>query len=125
MRAEKKPSKREQALHDATHGQFGEEPRSEPIPYEKEEEESNDINDNVKERIRTAHRNQEALEILAPYIFLSCFIGSKFSMYLSFFISSAFANWRAHIGKICNLPFYVYVNKQMWIVLISAVTFFL
>ena len=33
----KKPLKRDQALHDATHGQFGEEPRPEPLPDEKEE----------------------------------------------------------------------------------------
>ena len=60
MSSEKKPSKREQALHDATHGQFGEEPRPEPIPYEKKEEESNDINDNVKERLRAAHRKSRS-----------------------------------------------------------------
>jgi hypothetical protein len=58
MSSEKKPSKREQALHEATHGQFGEEPRPEPIPYEKEE--SNSINDNVKERIRAAHRKSRS-----------------------------------------------------------------
>jgi hypothetical protein len=35
-------------------------PRPEPIPYEKKEEESNDINDNVKERIRAAHRKSRS-----------------------------------------------------------------
>ena len=62
MSSEKKPCKREEALHDATHGQFGEEPRPEllpePIPYEKKE--SNGINDNVKERIRAAHRKSRS-----------------------------------------------------------------
>jgi hypothetical protein len=40
----------------------------------------------IKERIRVAHRNQEAFNILPLYIFLSCFIGSNFSMYLFYII---------------------------------------
>jgi len=60
MSSEKNSSKREQALHDATHGQFGEEPRPEPTAYKKKEE-FNDINDNVKERIRAAHRKSRSL----------------------------------------------------------------
>jgi hypothetical protein len=33
----KNPSKRGKALHDATHGQFGEEPRAKPMPEKPEE----------------------------------------------------------------------------------------
>jgi hypothetical protein len=46
MSSEKKPSKREQALHDATHGQFGEEPRPEPMPGKKELDENRNATNN-------------------------------------------------------------------------------
>lgn len=53
MEAEKKkPLKRDQALHDATHGQFGEEPRPEPKPDVDERLDDN----HRKERIRAARR---------------------------------------------------------------------
>jgi hypothetical protein len=56
----KKPSKkRDQALHDATHGQFGEEPRPEPLPDEKEVFGSS--NDNVKDRIRAARKRSRSI----------------------------------------------------------------
>jgi hypothetical protein len=57
----KKPSskKRDQALHDATHGQFGEEPRLEPLPDEKEVFDSS--NDNVKDRIRAARKKSRSI----------------------------------------------------------------
>jgi hypothetical protein len=56
----KKPLKRDQALHDATHGQFGEEPRPEPLPDEKEETlDSN--NNNVKDRIKAARRKSRSV----------------------------------------------------------------
>ena len=34
----KNPPKRGKALHDATHGQFGEEPRAKPMPEKPEED---------------------------------------------------------------------------------------
>jgi hypothetical protein len=54
----KKPLKRDQALHDATHGQFGEEPRPELFPDEKE---VLDSNDNVKDRIRAARKKSRSV----------------------------------------------------------------
>ena len=58
MSSEKKPSKREQALHDATHGQFGEEPRPEPMPGKKElnEDRSATNNENIIEGRRKVAR---------------------------------------------------------------------
>jgi hypothetical protein len=49
----KKPLKRDQALHDATHGQFGEEPRPEPKPHT--DERISDDN-HRKEGIRAARK---------------------------------------------------------------------
>lgn len=37
MSTDKNPSKRGKALHDATHGQFGEEPRAKPMPDKPDE----------------------------------------------------------------------------------------
>lgn len=56
----KKPLKRDQALHDATHGQFGEEPRPEPLPDEKEETPGSN-NNNVKDRIKAARRKSRSV----------------------------------------------------------------
>jgi hypothetical protein len=58
MSSEKNPSKREQALHDATHGQFGEEPRPEPMPGKKELDEDRNAtnNENIIEGRRKAAR---------------------------------------------------------------------
>lgn len=47
------------ALHDATHGQFGKEPRPEPLPDEKEE--TRDSGDNAKDRIRAARRRSRSV----------------------------------------------------------------
>lgn len=55
----KKSSKqRDQALHDATHGQFGEEPRPEPLPDEKVGDSSND---NVKDRLHAARKKSRSV----------------------------------------------------------------
>jgi hypothetical protein len=54
----KKPLERDQALHDATHGQFGEEPRPEPIPDEKG---ISEINENVRDRTRTARKKSRTI----------------------------------------------------------------
>lgn len=55
----KNPLKRDQALHDATHGQFGEVPRPEPLPDEKELWPGS--NDNVKDRISTARKKSRSI----------------------------------------------------------------
>jgi hypothetical protein len=49
----KKSPERDQALHDATHGQFGEEPRPGPMPKEKDVTDSSDY---VKDRMRAAYK---------------------------------------------------------------------
>ena len=46
------------ALHDATHGQFGEEPRPEPLPDEKEDRDSNN---SAKDRIRAARKKSRSV----------------------------------------------------------------
>jgi hypothetical protein len=58
MTPEKKPYKRDQGLHDATHGQFGEEPRPEPMPGKKELDEDRNAtnNRNIIESRRKAAR---------------------------------------------------------------------
>lgn len=58
MTSEKKPYKRDQALHDATHGQFGEQPRLEPMPGKKELDEDRNAtnNRNIIESRRKAAR---------------------------------------------------------------------
>ncbi len=58
MTSVKKPYKRDQALHDATHGQFGEEPRPEPTPGKKELDEDRNAtnNRNIIESRRKAAR---------------------------------------------------------------------
>ena len=57
MTSEKKPYKRDQALHDATHGQFGEEPRPEPMPGKKELDDWNVTNNrNIIESRRKVAR---------------------------------------------------------------------
>ncbi|AFU57789.1 hypothetical protein Ngar_c08470 [Candidatus Nitrososphaera gargensis Ga9.2] len=57
----KKPLKRDQALHDPTHGQFGEEPRPEPLPDGKVEQDSS--NDNIKDRRREARKKSRSVYI--------------------------------------------------------------
>jgi hypothetical protein len=58
--ARKKSSKeRDEALHDATHGQFGEEPRPEPLPDDKEAWDSS--NDNVKDRLHAARKKSRSI----------------------------------------------------------------
>jgi hypothetical protein len=44
----KGPQERDQALHEATHGQFGEEPRPEPMPPLSEESSENYQQDRIK-----------------------------------------------------------------------------
>jgi hypothetical protein len=60
MVGEKKESirKRDQALHDATHGQFGEEPRPEPKP-DTDERIADD--NHRKERIRAARKMSKSV----------------------------------------------------------------
>jgi hypothetical protein len=53
----KDPQKRDQALHDATHGQFGEEPRPEPMPPLNEEPSENHRQD----RIRIARKKSRSI----------------------------------------------------------------
>lgn len=48
---------RDQALHEATHGQFGEEPRPEPIPPLSEESPDN----HHKDRIRAARKKSRSI----------------------------------------------------------------
>jgi hypothetical protein len=48
---------RDQALHEATHGQFGEEPRPEPIPPLSEESTEN----RQKDRIRAARKKSRSI----------------------------------------------------------------
>jgi hypothetical protein len=48
---------RDQALHDATHGQFGEEPRPEPMPPLSEESPEN----HQKDRIRAARKKSRSI----------------------------------------------------------------
>jgi hypothetical protein len=48
---------RDQALHEATHGQFGEEPRPEPMPPLSEESPEN----HQKDRIRTARKKSRSI----------------------------------------------------------------
>jgi hypothetical protein len=55
----KTSKKRDQALHDATHGQFGEEPRPEPLPDNKGEWDSS--NDNVKDRLFAARKKSRSV----------------------------------------------------------------
>ena len=60
----KKSSKeRDHALHDATHGQFGEEPRPEPKP---DMDERMSYDNHRKDRIRAARKGQEASNSLLP-----------------------------------------------------------
>jgi hypothetical protein len=53
----KDPQERDQALHEATHGQFGEEPRPEPMPPLSEESAEN----HQKDRIRTARKKSRSI----------------------------------------------------------------
>lgn len=55
----KKPLKRDQALNDATHGQFGEEPRPEPKPDGRDVQ--GNSNDNVKDRISAARKKSRSM----------------------------------------------------------------
>jgi hypothetical protein len=48
---------RDQALHEATHGQFGEEPRPEPMPPLSEESPEN----HQKDRIRAARKKSRSI----------------------------------------------------------------
>jgi hypothetical protein len=48
---------RDQALHEATHGQFGEEPRPEPIPPLSEDSPEN----HQQDRIRTARKKSRSI----------------------------------------------------------------
>lgn len=62
-RKKNQPQTRDHALHDATHGQFGEEPRPEPVPNKKIEKFKDDDNDNnVKDRIRAARKKSRSLQ---------------------------------------------------------------
>lgn len=54
----KKPLKRDQALHDATHGQFGEEPRPEPKPGT---DEAISDDNHRKDRIRAARKMSKSV----------------------------------------------------------------
>ena len=53
----KDPQERDQALHEATHGQFGEEPRPEPMPPLSEDSPEN----HQKDRIRTARKKSRSI----------------------------------------------------------------
>ena len=48
-----------QALHEATHGQFGEEPRPEPMPYTEEDMPSESRN--IEDRIRAARKKSRTI----------------------------------------------------------------
>jgi hypothetical protein len=48
--------KRDQALHEATHGQFGEEPRPEPMPPVDE-----DVSRNQRDRVKTARKKSRSI----------------------------------------------------------------
>ncbi|MDQ3852501.1 MAG: hypothetical protein M3299_06675 [Thermoproteota archaeon] len=48
---------RDQALHEATHGQFGEEPRPEPMPPLSEDSPEN----HQQDRIRTARKKSRSI----------------------------------------------------------------
>lgn len=58
MDAKKKKGQEDQALHEATHGQFGEEPRPEPIPNIEEDKPSDS---NIKDRIRAARKKSRTI----------------------------------------------------------------
>jgi hypothetical protein len=53
----KGPQERDQALHEATHGQFGEEPRPEPMPPLSEESSEN----HQQDRIRIARKKSRSI----------------------------------------------------------------
>lgn len=55
----KSSKKRDQALHDATHGQFGEEQKPEPLPDDRGERDSS--NDNVKDRLFAARKKSRSV----------------------------------------------------------------
>jgi hypothetical protein len=57
----KTPLKRDQALHDATHGQFGEQPRPEPLPDGREDVRDGSENDIVKDRINAARKKSRSV----------------------------------------------------------------
>ena len=51
----KKDAERGGALHDATHGQFGKEPRPNPLP----DDETRDSGNSVEDRIRAARKRSK------------------------------------------------------------------
>jgi hypothetical protein len=53
----KHPQERDQALHEATHGQFGEEPRPEPMPPLSEES----FESHQQDRIRIARKKSRSI----------------------------------------------------------------
>jgi hypothetical protein len=53
----KDSQERDQALHEATHGQFGEEPRPEPMPPLSEDSPEN----HQKDRIRIARKKSRSI----------------------------------------------------------------
>jgi hypothetical protein len=55
-RSKKDALKRDQALHEATHGQFGEEPRPKPMPPVDEE-----VSRNQQDRIKTARKKSRSI----------------------------------------------------------------
>jgi hypothetical protein len=56
-RKRKHPQERDQALHEATHGQFGEEPRPGPMPPLSEESFEN----HQQDRIRIARKKSRSI----------------------------------------------------------------
>lgn len=59
VRKKKDANRGNGALYDATHGQFGEEPRPEPLPpYEKETEDSDN---NAKDRVKAARKKSKSV----------------------------------------------------------------
>jgi hypothetical protein len=56
----KTPLKRDQALNDATHGQFGEQPRPEPFPDGRDDVPDKSSNDIVKDRINAARKRSRS-----------------------------------------------------------------
>jgi len=57
----KTPLKRDQALNDATHGQFGEQPRPEPFPDSRDDVLDGSGNDIVKDRIKAARKRSRSV----------------------------------------------------------------
>lgn len=61
MGAKKKKGQEDQALHEATHGQFGEEPRPEPMPNTEDKPSEGSSSGNIEDRIRAARKKSRTI----------------------------------------------------------------